>query len=201
MKNTNYLINGVLAIAVIILFILYFTGNRKSSGSDTTVAFDSTAVKLPIAYVNSDSMLINYNFAKELNESMLRKVEDSRASINKKQKQWEAEYIKFQENLSNNAFLTRERAQQEQERLGRKQAELEELAMHAQEELGMEQARVTRQITDTILSSLKVFNETKHYQIIFNKIGTTPILIADDTYDITKEFTDFLNSRYTPKAK
>ena len=72
MKN-NYVISGILAAALILLYILHFTSSPKNAGDKVKYEFaagDSAA--LPIAYVNVDSLLMNYNFATDLNEALMR---------------------------------------------------------------------------------------------------------------------------------
>ena len=64
MKNINYVINGVLSIAVLILFILYFSGGKHtihSSGTVTALS-EEHMLALPVAYINVDSLLENYYF-------------------------------------------------------------------------------------------------------------------------------------------
>ena len=91
MKNsTPFIVSGVLAIAIIILYILHFTSESSvngSAGKNLSVLLNDTSITLPIAYVNVDSLLINYNFAKDLNESLLRKEESTRATLNQRQNQ------------------------------------------------------------------------------------------------------------------
>ena len=68
MKNINYVINGVLAVAVVILYIMQFSGKKESSVTRTFASAGDTTALLPIAYVNVDSLLLNYNYSKDLNE-------------------------------------------------------------------------------------------------------------------------------------
>ena len=201
MKSTNYIINGVLAIAVIILFILQFSGKKTSVKEPVLNNRDSCATLLPVAYINSDSLLLNYNFAIDLNDALMSKVEKSRAVINQKAQQLSAEMVEFENKVNNNIFLTRERAIAEQQRLEKKQRDLQELMARSQEEMGMEQARVNQQLTDTVLSVLAIFNSSKKYQIIFNNTLNDNVLLANDAYNITKEILDFLNGRYKPDKK
>jgi outer membrane protein len=198
MKNTNYIINGILGVAVIILFILYFTGKKSSDNPGTAMLPDSLSVQLPIAYIEVDSLLSNYNYFKDLNNLLLDKKEKSTAQVNSRASQLEKEYMDFQMKAQNNAFITTERRQQEGERLARKEQELQEFAAKVQQELATEQMKMTSQMTDTIISSLKIFNESKKYQLIFSKQGTNPFFIANEAYDITSEVIKFLNNRYVP---
>ena len=115
MKNINYVINGVLAVAVVILYIMQFSGKKESSVTRTFASAGDTTALLPIAYVNVDSLLLNYNYSKDLNEIILKKQENSRANITQKARSLQGEMQDFQRKVENNAFLTRERAEQEQQ--------------------------------------------------------------------------------------
>ncbi len=110
MKNpTPYVVSGVLAIALIVLYILHFTSKSSvngSAGNDLSLFLNDSSITLPIAYVNVDSLLINYNFAKDLNESLLRKEESTRATLNQRQNQINAAAQDFDRKLRNNAFLS-----------------------------------------------------------------------------------------------
>ena len=141
MKNVNYVINGVLAVAVVILFVMQFS-NKKETNVSRTFTTDSTSTGvLPIAYVNVDSLLLNYNYSKDLNERILKRQEDSRANITQKARALQSEMQDFQRKVENNAFLTRERAEQEQRRLLTKQEELQNLDNQLANELMQEQQK------------------------------------------------------------
>ncbi len=201
MKNTNYIINGVLAVAVIILFVLYFTGKKGTESHNGAVPSDSISAELPIAYIDVDSLLNNYNYFKDLSEMLLDKRGKMFNQLNNKKALLEKEYADYMQKAQINAFVTEDRRRQEGERIARKEQELQEHANKAQEELAVEQMRMNQQMSDTIVASLKVFNETKKYQVIFSKQGTNPFFIANEAYDITGDVIKFLNDRYVPKEK
>ena len=142
MKNINYVINGVLAVAVVILYIMQFSGKKESSVTRTFASAGDTTALLPIAYVNVDSLLLNYNYSKDLNEIILKKQENSRANITQKARSLQGEMQDFQRKVENNAFLTRERAEQEQQRLLNKQQELQNLDNQLAQELMQEQQSI-----------------------------------------------------------
>ena len=156
---------------------------------------------LPVAYVNVDSLLENYNYAKDLNEIILKKSENSRASVNQKATSLRSEMQEFQRKIENNAFLTRERAEQEQQRLLQKQQELQELDARLSQELMNEQQKLNEQLRDTVVAQLKVFNKDKGYQIIYSNTLGDNILLANDIYDITAEVLDYLNKNYSTPAQ
>ena len=201
MKNINYIINGVLALAVVILFVLQFTGKKESGVTKTFTAQESASGLLPIAYVNVDSLLLNYNYSKDLNEIIIKKQENSRASVNQKLRSLQTEMQDFQRKVENNAFLTRERAEQEQARLMKKQQELQDFDNRLAQELVSEQQRLNEQLRDTLVSQLRVYNKDKGYQVILSNTMGDNILLAGDAYDITKEVIEYLNKNYAPASK
>lgn len=48
MKNINYVINGVLAVAVVILYIMQFSGKKESSVTRTFASAGDTTALLQI---------------------------------------------------------------------------------------------------------------------------------------------------------
>jgi len=198
MKNINYIINGVLALAVIILFVLQFTGKKETGHAPASVLPEGgRAEVMPIAYVNMDSLLQNYNYYKDLNEIIMRKEENARANVNQQANTLQQEMQDFERKLNNNAFLTRERAEQEQQRLIKKQQDLQAYDSRLSQELMAEQQRLREQLRESLVAQLKIFNESRGYQVIFSNISDN-ILFAEDIYDITADLITFLNKSYAP---
>jgi outer membrane protein len=201
MKNVLLISNAVLAVAVIILFVLVL-GNKPSPEAKQEVTGKNNNVtngKLPIAYVNIDSLLLNYQFAKEANESLIKKQEDSRLTINTRARQLQTEMGEFQRKLENNAFLSRERAEQEQSRLQKKQQELQELDGKLSQQLIQVQQKMNEQLRDTINNFMKEFNQNNKYEMIISNTSSDNILYAAKGYDITAEVTRQLNQRIANK--
>lgn len=202
MKNNNaYIIGGILAVAIIILYILHFTsatGKNGAKNGDLITTLNDSSITLPVAYVNVDSLLMNYNFWKDLNEALMRTEENSRASLVQKERQFNTAAQEFQRKLQNNAFLSQERAEQEQQRIMRMQQEYQQMAERLSQEFAIEQQKLNAELNDTVRVQMKEFNKDKGYQIIYSNTGSDNILFADKKYDITKEVIDFLNKKYGP---
>ena len=103
----------------------------------------------------------------------------------------------FQRKYEANAFLTTERAQQEGNRLQKKQEELQNYAAKKEQELAAKQMELNGQLRDTIVAQLTTFNQTKGYQIIFSNTMGDNILLSNPAYDITAEFLEVLNKNYS----
>ena len=203
MKNSNYIINGILLVAVIVLFILQFTGKgadkKRPEISESVV--DSIGSRLPLAYIRTDSLLSNYKFYNYLSDAMMKKREDKVVILKRQEDKFQKEYVDFQEKVNKNVFFSQERIQQEQNRIVKMREDLEKSAAAVEQELAIEFGKMQQQLNDTIITTLKLFNTPKKYEMIFSNAGTDNILYAGDYYDITVEFTEFLNSRYVPAKK
>lgn len=196
MKNVSLIMNAVLAVAVIILFWLVLSSKSTTEIKRVVTGSDSiSGGKLPIAYINIDSLLLNYQFAKDANESLIKKQEDSRLTINTKARQLQTEMGEFQRKLENNAFLSRERAEQEQVRLQKKQQELQELDGKLSQQLMQVQQKMSEELRDTINKFMKEYNKDKKYEMIISNTSSDNVLYAAEGYDITAEVTKMLNER------
>ena len=102
------------SISAAVIAVL-FAGSLASCSNNqqSTVAPVATLAEgatLPIAYVNTDSLLANFDMAKDLNEELIKKTEDARASINSQAASLEKEVNEFQRKVQTNAFLNEQRA-------------------------------------------------------------------------------------------
>jgi outer membrane protein len=109
------------------------------------------------------------------------------------------EMSEFQRKLEANAFLSRERAEQEQSRLLKRQEDLRELDGQLSQQLMQVQQKMSEQLRDTINSFLKEYNKDQKYQLILSNTSSDNILYATEGLDITPEITDLLNKRYAAK--
>lgn len=203
MKNINYIINGILAVAVVVLFILHFS-EGNSSQSSSCGFFDGDSIHkslLPVAYIRTDSLLRNYKLFNDLNEASMKELENHRLDINQRKLKFEKDVQDFQQKVQLNAFITQERMNQEGARLEKTRDDLEKHAAQIEQNLSEKQMLMQQQLQDSVLSGLKLFNTPQKYQIIFSNIGTDNFYYVNDAYDITKEIVEFLNLRYTPAKK
>jgi len=62
MKNASLILNGVLLVAVVVLFILHFSSQKSNGG--TMGGGNSGSSNLKIAYVSQDTVLKYYEYVK-----------------------------------------------------------------------------------------------------------------------------------------
>ena len=197
MKNSLFqtILNVVLVAAVVALFVMnYGKDTKKASVAEGDVA--AVSDKLPVASLNIDSLLLNYQFAQEANEKLMSKQEDARLKLNTKLRTLQNEMADFQRKLDNGAFLSQERAQKEYQRLQKKQQDLEQLEAKLTQDILEENQALNLQLSDSLMNYLKTYNADGRFEIILNNNAKDNILMAADGYDITNDVVNGLNARY-----
>ena len=153
--------------------------------------------RLPIAVVNVDTLLSNYDLALEENERLMRKQEDIRLDLNQRANSLQNEMIDFQKKLENQAFLSRERAEAEQRRLLKKEQDLQVLSQEKEQEFIIEQQQVGLRVQDSINSVIRTLNATGKYHLVISTSAlNNNVLFAAPEYDITAEAIELLNARH-----
>ncbi|MDP4278530.1 MAG: OmpH family outer membrane protein [Bacteroidota bacterium] len=198
MEKKSIIVNIVLAVCVVVLFVLHFVDKGPKPEPYVVSSSDSSAifVKLPIAYVNIDTLLLNYNYSKDLNEILLRKRENAQATLTQKARVLEAQMAEFQKKYENNAFLSEGSFRRQQQELQKKQAEIQKLEDNLSQELLKEQQHMNERLRDTIYSFLRRYNVDKKYEMIISNTMNDNIMVAAPRYNITNEVIEELNKAY-----
>ena len=169
--------------------------NNQSPKMDDQPAAAASGDGLKIAYVEVDSLMTQYTFAKDYSVTLQKKSNNARNTLNQKGNALQAAAANFQQKLNNNGFQSREQAAIE-----RQQRDLQELQARLENELASETAKFNEALRDSLQNFLKVYNKDKKYDLILAKSGDN-ILIADKKLDVTQDVINGLNKRYKPSAK
>ena len=192
MNKIQIVINVILVAAVATLFGIVLAG-KKPASAEVTVSTPSEV--MPVAYLNVDSLLANYTFAQEASEKLMTKQEDARVKMNTKLRTFQNEVADFQRKLENNGFLSRERAEQAQQKLAKKEQELQELEAKLTQDIMIENQKLNVQLADSLTNYLKEFNADGRYHVILSNTAKDNVLMAAEQYDITDEVVAGLNAR------
>ena len=207
MNKISIIVESILAAGIVALFILFFTvtpGSKKAVNQDV----EASGELLPIAVINTDSILKNYTLAIEASDKLMSRYEESTVKLDTKAKSlqkeaetFQREVLDFQRKLEANAFLSRERAESEQARLQKKeqqlmakQQDLENLRQKLSADFMAEQAALTQQLQDSVQQYLREYNADGHYHLVLND---AVLMNKVAGYDITNEVIEALNARYT----
>ena len=199
MKRLNYLVNGLAALALIVLFSQCAD---KADNQTTNASAQAAGLSgMKIAYVEIDTLLAKYNYCVDLNEAMVKKSENVRLTLKQKAKDLDRQKQEFQTKVQNNAYLTQERAQQEYNRIAKLEQDLQNLGNKLQSELMSENEKNSLQLRDSINAFLKEYNKTRGYSMIISNTGFDNLLYVDSIYNITREILEGLHARYSSPVK
>lgn len=174
--------------------------NASPKMDEQPAAGDATATGLKIAYVEVDSLMTQYDFAKDYSVTLQKKSNNARNTLTQKGNTLQAAVNNFQQKLNNNGFTSREQAASQQAAIERQQRDLQELQARLENELANETAKFNETLRDSLQNFLKDYNKDKQYSLILTKQGDN-ILLADKKFDITQDVINGLNKRYKPAAK
>lgn len=192
MNKIQLVINVLVVAAVAALYVLFFTSKRPAA---VEIPVANNVTQLPIAYVNLDSVLMNYTFAIEASDKLMSKQEDARVKLNTKMRTFQNEVAEFQRKIENNAFLSRQRMESEQQKLAKKEQEIQELDAKLTQDIMLETQKMNMQLNDSLATFLQVYNADKRYHIIIGNTANDNVLMADPAYNITADVINGLNAR------
>jgi len=193
MKNALYIINGILLIAVGVLFYLFFTEKKNNAAIiHSSTWADTSKTPTRIAYFEWDS-IENQKFYKEMQDELNRKKEEV-----DKQKMKLGQI--YQQRLD--GYNKKEMSQVESEKATQDMRELEQnlrgQAEKYDQDLNDYVLRKKVEFNDKIRNFLKDYNQDKKFSyIIANEPGF--IFYRDSAYNITKDVVAGLNQLFSKK--
>lgn len=190
MKSFAWVINGVLAAAIIVLFVLHF---NNSSAPSTSASVKNGNVQ--IAYFEIDSIQNNYEFFKEVKAALQAKDQANTNTLTTLKNDYIAKYQdlqKYGQSLSQVDIANR---QQELVKTEKNYAAKEQqFAAEMQEESYKRLQEVKKKIEEY----LAAYNKDKKYAYIFSN-NPDLMYYKDTANDITADIIKGLNEAYKNK--
>lgn len=197
MKNHSiFKLAAVLLVLISVLSSCDNKGGETTASAPTTTESSSTSKKLPIAYINSDSLLSKYTYFVTAMEALNAKQQKASVSLEKKGRALQNSYMAVQKKVQNGE-LTQNQIAKEEQRLNNRQQ-----ALAAEEQKLVDEIRAENQgVQDTLYSNLRrvlqAYADDHGYEYILSyaEMGMgSQVLIAPKDADITKEILEILNS-------
>ncbi len=200
MKKTNLIVNAVLVVAVIVLYVLHFTGEGDVDGDGKQTqkmekAKSPDSSDFSIAYVQIDSLLANMKMYENLNEKFSLKQEQMETRWSSQYRSFEKEVANFQDQI-NKGLLTRREAAELEQQLSNKRLELDNQRNDLLSELQEENMVAQNRVINYIMEYLEEYNKNKDYNYILSYSFGGGILFADDSRDITQDVLEGINAKY-----
>jgi outer membrane protein len=200
MKNLSLALNGVLLVAVAILYYLHFKGNSSEENAGDSMVLKSLPVTSQgIVYINSDSLLDEYQFYKDERDKLEAAQTNAKNQLKEVSDKLQRDAATYQEQAI--GMTNQERAAKEEE-LGRRQQKL----MQQKDELAMglddAQGKSSEELYNRLNNFLRKFNKGKNFQFVLGYQKGGGILYANDSLNITRQVIEGLNAEYKEeKAK
>jgi outer membrane protein len=190
MKSISWVVNGVLAIAVIVLYFLHFNSSNLPVKS---AALSSDNVK--IAYFEIDSIQNNYEFFKDVKSALQVKDMDNAKQLTALKNAYIAKYQDLQKN---GQYLSQAEVGSRQQDLVQAEKNYTNKEQQLSQELQEESFKRLQEVKKKIEVYLEKYNKNKTFAYIFS---SNPDLMyyKDTAYDITADIIKGLNDEYKPK--
>lgn len=207
MKNLSLILNGILAIAIVILF--YQVNTLKNAGTSTQTAFSDKIVKptiiesatnlvdAKIAYVNTDSINEHYDYISDFTKVIRSKKATLEAQMQSMTAKFQQEYEAFQQSAQAGVAPQSE-LQKQQTSLERQQKELANKELQLQN-LGVELEEKNLELNKSVKDYLLKINNGRFDYILSYSDMMPTILLANPKLDITSEVLKGINDEYKSK--
>ena len=196
MKNLSLILNGVLFVAVIVLYILHFSSNKDQIQESTATLVAPLPVN--IAYINSDTLLNNYEFSKIAAGELENKKDELQAEYENRARGLQSEIENFQRNAQN---MTMAQARAVEEDLTKKQQNLMRYQETLTQTLVQEEAKISNELYDKVADYLRDYGISNNYQLVLTYQKGSGVLYANDSLNITRQIVEGLNQAYALEEK
>lgn len=203
MKNISIILNIVLAIAVVLLYFLYF--QLKNTCSSDVQHIEELNVEAPerhivptIYYINTDSLWKNYEYVKNEIEILQKEKSKAESQIEVKARQLESDLMDYQQKVQS-GMISMDDARKKEAELMDRQQKLYELREQLATDLLVKEQDKNNMLQKAISDFIKQYNSGKNFSYVLGYSQGGGILFANDSLDITNEILEGLNSEYRSK--
>lgn len=192
----RYIFDGILLIAVVVLYILHFCGHKEVA----PVVPAGKPGNGDIVYVNIDSINEKYEMVSLLTDSIDAEKQRQAVIFQNRQKALETKAANFQQNYQSGQ-LTQKQAEYAQISLQQESEKLQGDYEKAVEDLQVRYTAALAQIADSLSAAAARINAKHNASYVFTYQTAGQLIYADPTKDITQEVLDELNKPFHKKNK
>jgi len=181
-----------LVITLSIIFTVFIADAQTAPATNQPASVPS------IVFVNSDSLVNNYDYFKAVKLKLQDLSQKAQTEIAAKGQAFQKEVAAYQKTASS---LTPMQKAATEKRLAKKQQDLEALGQNTQKQLQDESADQNSKLYDRIAAYLKTYTKLKGYKIVLTYSKSNPsMLYGDESLDVTKDVVTGLNDEYKKEA-
>ena len=187
MKNITWVLHSVSFVLLIILYFLHFNG----SDTEPETSNNSPALSEKLMYyVNTDTIWENYELRKQLDEKLIEKKQQYQREIETKLRSLQNDYESLQAQAQTMGKIQLQIAQNN---LLKKEEEIAKYRESLEIKLMEEERQFREDLRENIVSYIRQNTGDLHFDYIMGYSGSGPILLANDSLNLTKEIIAGLN--------
>lgn len=202
MNKKNLIVELILGLIVVWLLVDgYVLTDSKPETKDEEIQVSPTnSSGLKLAYINTDSLLLNYKLAIELNRQFTDQKQSQR-ELDQRMRTFQKNYQDFQEKVQRGGFLSQSSAEAQQQELLGEQQELEKLNQQLTNSLMAKEQSINQELYDSVYSFVKRYNKKYNYDFILNNTLGGSVMLGKQNFNITADVLHRLNERYDKRAE
>ncbi len=152
-----------------------------------------------IVFVNSDTLFIKYDYAKDVTKRLSDKASTAKSDLGSRGQAFQREVAEYQKNANT---LPADQRQTTEQRLQREQQDLQGYQQNATAQFQNDQAAENTKLYDKIADFVKGYAKEKGYKFVLTYSKANPtVLYGDGTLDVTADVLKRLNEAYTKEKK
>jgi outer membrane protein len=197
MKTTGSIFTKISLVTMVALSVAACNNDKKSDAP--AAATKSISGTETIVFINQDTLLTKYEYAKDMRTRLESKGKTTESEIGARRQAIQRDYAEYQKNV--NTMTADQRAATEQ-RIQRKGQEQQQYEQNAGAEYQNIQNTEANKLYDKIADFTKAYAKEKGYKLVLTYSKASPtVLYGDTTLDVTADVTKKLNEAYAKERK
>ncbi len=189
---------GILGVSALIFAGCNQNGDTSQSQNQENGESSVDISNLKIAYINTDSVIQNYDYFKEKSEEISEKGKRYESELSNRAKGFEQEVSNFQQSAQN---MTMNQARAKEEELMKKERNLVSYRDNLMKELSADETQLYNEVYDKIQVFLKEYAKENDLEMILSYTRGGGVWYANETLDVTQSVIEGINEKYASKEK
>ncbi|MFI3239571.1 MAG: OmpH family outer membrane protein [Bacteroidales bacterium] len=168
-------------------------GNASQDLTSGVAATSDAACALKIAYVHQDSIMQNYNLAKDVTEAIVRNSNKLETAQRQKSTEVQNFAAEMQRKYESNGYLSESSFNADQKKLQKMQVDAETYLVNLQRTIQNDLQQSNIELNDSIEKFMNEYAKSNGYDVILQKAAAFYI---GSGYDVTSDVVTKLNARY-----
>jgi outer membrane protein len=199
MKTTGSIFTKITLGLAIAVSVAACNNNKPAATPAAATTTTASADKGSTVYINSDSLIAKYDYAKDMQDRLTAKGKSAQNAVGSKENALRREIADYQKVA---ATLPADKRQETEQRLAREQQEFQQYQQSEGAELQKYQAEETEKLFGRLADFAKSHAKEKGYKLVLTYSKAAPgVLYVDPSLDITNDAVKALNDAYAKDKK